>query len=330
MSAPTSQDLVERVLAGEMRAGARLMRMVDDRTPGVTEHLKALHPHTGNASILGITGNPGSGKSTLTDQLIHHYRAQKLRVGVVAVDPSSPFSGGAILGDRIRMMDHATDSGVFIRSVATRGTLGGLSRSTHDIVHILDAMGYDVILVETVGVGQDEIDVMKLAHTSMVVLVPGLGDDIQAIKAGILEIADIFVINKADHPMVDRSIADLRHLQSLMSSHPDWIPPITTTIALRGEGIDTLTAEVARHRAYLEESDLLTTRQQDRERHILEMLVRGRLQEHVQQLLDNQSGDIQARLKDTDLNPYTLAESLLEKLDLPQSTRQPSAETPED
>jgi len=315
MDPANTHDLVERVLAGEVRAGARMMRLVDDRAPNVTQLLKELHPHTGNASILGITGNPGSGKSTLTDQFIHHYRAQGLRVGVVAVDPSSPFSGGAILGDRIRMMDHATDPGVFIRSVATRGTLGGLSRSTHDIVHILDAMGHDVILVETVGVGQDEIDVMKLAHTSLVVLVPGLGDDIQAIKAGILEIADIFVINKADNPMVDRTIADLRHLQSLMSAHPDWLAPITTTVAIRGEGMTELAEEIARHRAWLEESDTLSLRKRDRERHILEMLIRSRLQEHVQRVLDSKSEDIHAGLSEGSLNPYTLSETLLAEME---------------
>jgi LAO/AO transport system kinase len=306
------------------------MRMVDDRTPGVTEYLKQLHPHTGKASILGITGNPGSGKSTLTDQLIRHYRAMDLRVGVIAVDPSSPFSGGAILGDRIRMMDHATDPNVFIRSVATRGTLGGLSRSTHDMVHILDAMGHDVILVETVGVGQDEIDVMRLAHTSMVVLVPGLGDDIQAIKAGILEIADIFVINKADNPMVDRTIADLRHLQSLVSAHPDWLPPITTTIAIRGEGIDTLTEEITRHRAWLEESDTLSLRTRDRERHILETLIRSQLQEHVQTLLDTKSDAIHESLSEGRLNPYTLSETLLSEMDLLRSVEPGPVEASED
>ena len=330
MATPDPSKLVERVLAGEMRAGARMMRLVDDRAPNITQLLKELHPHTGKVSILGITGNPGSGKSTLTDQFIRHYRAQGLRVGVVAVDPSSPFSGGAILGDRIRMMDHATDPGVFIRSVATRGTLGGLSRSTHDIVHILDAMGHDVILVETVGVGQDEIDVMKLAHTSLVVLVPGLGDDIQAIKAGILEIADIFVINKADNPMVDRTIADLRHLQSLMSSHPDWLAPITTTIATRGEGIPELAEEIARHRTWLEESDTLAHRTRDRGRHILETLIRSRLQEQVQRVLDTRAADIQAGMSHGSLNPYTLSESILAELQFAEPADSAAEEGAED
>lgn len=217
ITADTINALVAGVRRGEHRAGARLMRLVDDRHPLAFDALRQLFPHTGGARVIGITGNPGSGKSTLTDQLIAHYRGQGKTVGVVAVDPSSPFTGGAILGDRIRMSDHATDDGVFIRSLATRGHLGGLSRSTHDVVQILDAMGFDVILLETVGVGQDEIEVVRLAHTSIVVMVPGMGDDIQSIKAGILEIADIFAVNKADRDGADRVVKDLKALELLAS-----------------------------------------------------------------------------------------------------------------
>ena len=190
--------LAAKVLQGDVRATARLLRDIDDRASGWLDALSDLHPHTGNAFVIGVTGNPGAGKSTLTDQLITRYRRQGLRVGVVAVDPTSPFSGGAILGDRIRMQRHALDREVFIRSLATRGHLGGLSRSTADAVHVLDAWGAKVILVETVGVGQDELEIARLAHTTVVVMAPGLGDEVQAIKAGILEIADIFVVNKAD------------------------------------------------------------------------------------------------------------------------------------
>jgi LAO/AO transport system kinase len=225
---------VERVLGGDVRAAARLMREVDDRSPAARAALKALHPHTGRGYIVGITGNPGAGKSTVVDGLIAHYRARGERVGVVAVDPTSPFSGGAILGDRIRMQRHATDDGVFIRSLATRGHLGGLSRSTFDVVAVLDAMGYQRILVETVGVGQDEVDVMKAAHTSVVVTVPGLGDDIQAIKAGILEIADVLVVNKADREGADRTERDLMHMLDLRADGERKEVEILRTIANRG------------------------------------------------------------------------------------------------
>ena len=195
---PAAVRTAELVASGNIRAAARLMRDIDDGMPGATEALKAIFPRTGRAYIIGITGAPGAGKSTLTDRLVAHYRALGKSVGVVAIDPTSPFSGGAILGDRIRMQDHATDPGVFIRSLATRGNLGGLSRATGEVIRVMDAMGKDVVIVETVGVGQDEIDIAKTAHTTVVVVVPGMGDDIQAIKAGILEVADIFAVNKAD------------------------------------------------------------------------------------------------------------------------------------
>ena len=234
------QSLVSGIQQGQVRAAARLMRLADDRVPGAATAIQALYPHTGRAQTIGITGNPGSGKSTLVDQLIATYRKQELKVGVVAVDPSSPYSGGAILGDRIRMMDHATDPGVFIHSLATRGQLGGLSRSTDVVVHVLDAMGFDRILIETVGVGQDEIDIVQTAQTSVVILVPGLGDDIQAIKAGILEIADIFVVNKADRDGAHRTVTDLKHLQQLAPAADVWEPPVLKTIATLGEGVESL------------------------------------------------------------------------------------------
>src|SRR5512138_3269798 len=207
--------LADRVLSGDVRAAARLMRDLDDRLPQAEASLRALFPRTGRAFVVGLTGSPGAGKSSLTDRLIGHLRRQGKTVGVVAVDPTSPFTGGAILGDRIRMQDHALDPDVFIRSMATRGNLGGLSRATSDVVTVMDAMGKDVVLVETVGVGQDEIEVAELAHTVVVVAVPGMGDDVQAIKAGVLEIADVFAVNKADREGADRTVRDLQQMVEL-------------------------------------------------------------------------------------------------------------------
>ncbi|MDP9150971.1 MAG: methylmalonyl Co-A mutase-associated GTPase MeaB, partial [Myxococcota bacterium] len=205
----SAAELASRVLSGEPRATARALRWVDDRETGSTELLKALWPHTGRAWVIGVTGSPGAGKSTLCDRLISSLRSGNARVGVIAVDPSSPYSGGAILGDRIRMSRHATDEGVFIRSVATRGHLGGLSSSARDMVRVLDAAGYDIVLVETVGVGQDELEITRTAGSTIVVTAPGMGDDIQAIKAGILECADVFAVNKADREGADGAVRDL-------------------------------------------------------------------------------------------------------------------------
>ena len=240
---------VEKILAGDVRTGARLMRDLDDALPDAVKLLKQIFPSTGRAFVLGITGNPGAGKSTVVDVLIERYRKQGKRVGVIAVDPTSPFSGGAILGDRIRMQRHATDEGVFIRSVATRGHLGGLSRSTADIALVLDAMGYDIVLIETVGVGQDEVEVVTQADTTVVVTVPGLGDEIQAIKAGILEIADVLVVNKADREGADRSV---RHLIAMLElrCHDAPAVEIVKTTASTGQGIDELIAAIDRHRGH--------------------------------------------------------------------------------
>jgi LAO/AO transport system kinase len=240
--------LAKAALAGDVRAAARLMRELDDRQPEAILELRELYPSTGRAYVLGITGNPGSGKSTVVDLLIDRYRKQGKRVGVVAIDPTSPFSGGAILGDRIRMQRHSTDDGVFIRSLATRGHLGGLSRSTHDLVAVLDAIGYDVVIIETVGVGQDEVEVVAAAHTSVVITVPGLGDEVQAIKAGILEIADVLVVNKAERDGADRTVRDL---QGMLELRPREAPvvEVVRTVATRQEGLDELGAAIERHRA---------------------------------------------------------------------------------
>ena len=304
--------LADGVLRGEARAAARLMRDLDDRMAGAQEELAALYPHTGKAFVLGITGNPGAGKSSITDVLIERYRAQGKKVGVVAVDPSSPFSGGAILGDRIRMQRHATDPGVFIRSLATRGHMGGLSRSTTDVVAVLDAMGFDIVILETVGVGQDEIDVISLAHTALVVTVPGLGDDIQAIKAGILEIADVLVVNKADREGSDRTVRDLTHMLELRTgdAHGKTVE-IVKTIAIKhgeGSGLDDLLAAIERHReSQVGEPGLERARARARAR--LLQLVEGSLHDAAQAAferrgsLDAVTDAIVRRAAD----PYTLA-----------------------
>ncbi|HEU4598056.1 MAG TPA: methylmalonyl Co-A mutase-associated GTPase MeaB [Pyrinomonadaceae bacterium] len=244
-------QLFERVLAGEARAVARAISTVEDDTGGASELMRALFPHTGRGIVVGITGSPGAGKSTLVDKLASLYRARGERVGIVAVDPSSPFSGGAILGDRIRMQTLGLDPGVFIRSMATRGNLGGLARATVDAVAILDAAGYEKIIVETVGVGQDEVEIVKAADVSVVVLVPGMGDDIQAIKAGIMEIGDVFVINKADRDGVLRTEKELEALLSLAHRPDMWSPPIVKTVATESRGIEELASAVESYREFL-------------------------------------------------------------------------------
>jgi LAO/AO transport system kinase len=309
---------VERVLAGEIRAAARLMRDLDDRLPSAIGELKELYSHCGGAFIIGVTGNPGAGKSTLVDSLISVYRKEGFKVGVVAVDPTSPFSGGAILGDRIRMQRHFGDEGVFIRSLATRGQLGGLSRSTFDVVSVLDAMGYERIIIETVGVGQDEIEIMKTAHTSVVVTVPGLGDDIQAIKAGILEIADVLVVNKADREGTDRAIRDLIHMLDLrgrLGRQDVEIVKCIATLGLRPEsGVADVVKAIDEHRQ--RSSADAEKRKAGRAMAHIGELVRGMLADRAAAALASQGGlaELAEQVVNGAIDPYSAAESVVEKL----------------
>lgn len=266
-----SAELVSRVLAGDRRALARLISMVEDEEPSVHEVLSALHPHTGRAHIVGITGAPGTGKSTLVNELAKGLRKRGETVGIVAVDPTSPFTGGALLGDRVRMRDLAGDPGVFIRSMATRGSLGGLARATGDVVRVLDAAGFSVVLVETVGVGQAEVDIARTAHTTIVVEAPGLGDDVQALKAGLMEIADILVVNKADRPGAAQTVRALEVALELgwnnaAQAQGRWRPPVLQTVAVDGTGVEALLEAIGAHRAYLRSSGLWDHRERERAR----------------------------------------------------------------
>ena len=301
--------LADRVLQGDVRAAARLMRLIDDAQPAAEGELRVLFPSTGRAQLIGITGNPGAGKSTLVDRLIAHLRRMGKTVGVVAVDPTSPFTGGAILGDRIRMQDHALDPGVFIRSLATRGQLGGLSRATGNCVRVLDAMGKDVVIVETVGVGQDEVEVCRLAHTTVVVVMPGLGDDVQAIKAGILEVADLFCVNKADREGADRTVRDLRQMLELSATEREVA--IVKCVASQGEGIGELWDAIEAHYRFLQGGPGLLQRETQRARFELIEILRDRMLRAAVERLTAQGAhldELALRIARRDLDPYSVAE----------------------
>lgn len=306
--------LAEKILQGDIRAAARLMRDIDDGYKSAVEELKQLYPHTGNAYLVGITGPPGAGKSTLVDQITAAYRRRGKTVGVVAIDPTSPFTGGAILGDRIRMNRHADDPGVFIRSLATRGHLGGLSRSTGDVVNVMDAMGLNIIIIETVGVGQDEIDIVRMAHTTAVVMVPGLGDDIQAIKAGILEIGDVFVVNKADRDGAERTVRELSAMLEMnVCKDGAWQPKVMQTEATRNVGVEELVNELEEHRRYLYDSGAIRHLLEEKNARLFLDILRDRLFVEVYGHLhvNGRIREIVAGMMTRQKDPYSAVEEVL-------------------
>lgn len=307
-------DLAAEVLAGNPRAVGRAITRVE-RGDGVAELLKSIFPRTGAARVVGITGPPGAGKSTLVTQIARALRASGERVGIVAIDPSSPFSGGAILGDRIRMSELDSDPGVFIRSMATRGALGGLSRATNDAVDVLDAAGFSIVIIETVGVGQDEVDVVRAADTVAVVIPPGLGDDIQALKAGILEIADLFIVNKADREGADRTVAELK-MNLDFSAPQGWRAPVLKTVATRNEGIDAVVSELDRHRRHLLDAGEARERRLRRSRARLRALLEAKFFRAVENDSENPRGleDAVVALTDRIVDPYSAAEQLFERI----------------
>ena len=341
---------IDALRSGDARALARAISTVENRAPGWSDLLKALFPYTGNARVIGLTGAPGAGKSTLVDQLARLYRSagnphfsrkerarngapdgekcgatvrngapiedkapgdRRCTVGIIAVDPTSPYTGGAILGDRIRMQQHFSDPGIYIRSMATRGSLGGLARTTADVATVLDASGRDVILIETVGVGQDEVDIVRLADITVVILVPGMGDDVQTIKAGIMEIADIFVINKSDHEGAERVEREVRALQSLDTRHDGWTPPIVKTVASEGKGVAELAAAIAEYESYLQKEGRALKKSvanwQDR---LVSMLRDAMLERAREQLGDGNIARLAAEIAEHKRDPYTLVEEI--------------------
>lgn len=305
------QTTIDSLRCGDARVLARAISMVENRAPGWSDLLKALFPHTGHARVIGLTGAPGAGKSTLADQMARIYRKEKRTVGIIAVDPTSPYTGGAILGDRIRMQEHFSDAGIYIRSMATRGSLGGLARTTADVATVLDAAGRDIILIETVGVGQDEVDIVRLAEITIVILVPGMGDDVQSIKAGIMEIADIFVINKSDREGAERVEREIRALQSLAARRDGWTPPIIKTVASEGVGIVDLTVAVAAYETYLQKGNLMLKKSTENwQERLLEMLRDAMLEKAQAEFGDRNLAQLAAEIAEHKRDPYTLIEEI--------------------
>jgi LAO/AO transport system kinase len=306
-----NKTLLSNLRSGDPRALARAISTVENHSPGWIDLLKELFPHSGKARTIGLTGAPGAGKSTLVDQLATHYRKQKHTIGIIAVDPTSPYTGGAILGDRIRMQQHFSDPGIYIRSMATRGSLGGLARTTADVALVLDAAGRDLVLIETVGVGQDEIDIVRLADVTVVILVPGMGDDVQTIKAGIMEIADIFVINKVDHDGAERVEREIRGMQSLAMRTDQWTPPIVKTVASEGRGILELADAIAAYESHQQKQGLVSQRRtQNWEVRLLEMLRDNLLQQARATFTDGELSELAAQVAEHKRDPYSLVEEI--------------------
>jgi LAO/AO transport system kinase len=316
------RTLSDRVLAGDPRAIARAISLIEDEVPAGAELLRRIFSKTGRAYVVGVTGPPGAGKSTLVDKLTSAIRASDRTVGIVAVDPTSPFTGGAILGDRVRMQAHAGDAGVFIRSMATRGHLGGLAHATSEVAQVLDASGKDVVVIETVGVGQDEIDIVRTADVSVVTIVPGTGDEVQALKAGIMEIADIFVVNKADRDGADRTVASIEALLSLQTfSAGDWRPPIVKTEATTGKGVPELLSEIDRFRAHTEGGQG-TRRRARAEWRLRELLAQRFLQQVERRVL--KAGELEQtldRIAARELDPYTAVDDIVARAMRPAEPR---------
>jgi LAO/AO transport system kinase len=308
------QTLIDLLRAGDVRALARAISIVENRAPGWSALLKSLFPHTGKARVIGLTGAPGAGKSTLVDQLAKHYRKENENrtIGIIAVDPTSPYTGGAILGDRIRMQDHYSDPGIFIRSMATRGSLGGLARATADAATVLDASGRHLVMIETVGVGQDEVDIVRLADITIVILVPGMGDDVQTIKAGIMEIADIFVINKSDRDGAERVEREIRVLQSLATRHDRWTPPIVKTVASTGLGVKELAEAIANYEAYLRKENLVFKKNVENWQERLVEMLRDAMLDKARAQMDHASLErYAAEIVEHKRDPYSLVEEIV-------------------